>query len=715
MDLKLSYDNKSLLKNGERWFPVMGEIHYSRYPSASWKEALLKMKAGGVEIVSSYVIWIHHEEIENQWDFTGERNLREFVETIKECGLYMILRIGPWSHAEVRNGGFPDWLLAKHSGKCRTNDEEYFKDVSKFYKKTYEQVEGLLLKDGGPIIGVQIENEYGHCGGLWGEEGEKHMKRLTELAHESGFDVPLYTATGWGGAVTAGLLPVMGGYPEAPWDPSIKEIEASGNFVFTAQRNDHAIGSDYGMKDGLTYEPSTVPYLTAELGGGLQVTYNRRPVAQSKDIGCMSLAKIGSGCSLLGYYMYHGGRNPEGKLTTLEENKATGSPNDLLVKNYDFRAPLGEYGKANGSYKEIRLLSLFLKDFGKEIAGMDTEFPKDNPCDAGDYTSIRTSYRHAGNKGYVFVNNYQRRRDMAEHENVVLKTPDNFGSVEFAPVDIYNGDYYYLPVNMDVKGNLLKSALVSPLCKINDSSYAFYTSAHLSGLTKNDVKYRVSDVKSVKDADPGLYQFVGTDSDVNIITLSREDALNASKVTLDGKDYLIITDATLVQDGSKINLYARTSPFVKSYPELPSLGKGFEKVGVKGGFTLYKYTSPFARDMKVSCNFIKSEGKKTSYSIKVQKMPDAVSDVVVHIDYTGNCARLYGKNGLVDDNIYIGPSYQWEICLKNLGENEFTLEVDPLCESDGVFIEEWPSFEESSCISRVNSISATSEMLLTLC
>ena len=163
-----TYDEKSLLRNGKRWFPVMGEIHYSRYPNKYWKEALYKMKAGGVNIVSSYVLWIHHEEIENQWDWTGDRNLRKFVETIKECGLSMILRIGPWCHAETRNGGFPDWLLEK-CPDARTNDESYFKEVEKLYKEIYAQVKGLLLKDGGPIIGLQIENEYGHCGGLCGE------------------------------------------------------------------------------------------------------------------------------------------------------------------------------------------------------------------------------------------------------------------------------------------------------------------------------------------------------------------------------------------------------------------------------------------------------------------------------------------------------------------------------------------------------------------
>ena len=320
----------------------MGEIHYSRYPKEYWKESIYKMRAGGVEVVSSYVIWIHHEEIEEEYDFTGNRDLRGFVETLKECKVKMLLRIGPWCHGEVRNGGFPDWLLKKN-WKLRTNDLDYLEEVKKFYFQVYTQVDGLLHKDGGPIIGVQIENEYGHVGGLKGEEGEQHMRTLARLAKEVGFDVPIYTATGWGGAVTGGLLPVMGGYCDAPWDSSLTEIAPSGNYIFTYERNDHNIGSDYGFGYGITFDINKFPYLTAELGGGLQVTHHRRPVAHAKDIGAMSMVKLGSGVNLLGYYMYHGGTNPKGKLTTLQETKATGYPNDLPELNYDFRAPIREY------------------------------------------------------------------------------------------------------------------------------------------------------------------------------------------------------------------------------------------------------------------------------------------------------------------------------------------------------------------------------------
>ncbi len=104
----------------------------------------------------------------------------------------------------------------------------------------------MMHKDGGPVIGIQIENEYGHVGGYGGETGEQHIRTLTALAKKLGFLTPYYTATGWGGAIIGDLLPVMAGYCEAPWDQRLTELEANENYVF-----------------------ESYPYLTAELGGGL--------------------------------------------------------------------------------------------------------------------------------------------------------------------------------------------------------------------------------------------------------------------------------------------------------------------------------------------------------------------------------------------------------------------------------------------------------------
>lgn len=111
-----------LTKNGKPWFPVMGEFHFSRYDKAGWETELLKMKAGGVEIVATYIFWIHHEEEPGVWNFEGNRNLRDFLLLCRKHGLFLFLRIGPWVHGECRNGGFPDWIVRDPSLRPRTND-----------------------------------------------------------------------------------------------------------------------------------------------------------------------------------------------------------------------------------------------------------------------------------------------------------------------------------------------------------------------------------------------------------------------------------------------------------------------------------------------------------------------------------------------------------------------------------------------------------------
>ena len=162
------------------------------------------------------------------------------------------------------------------------------------------------------------------------------------------------------------------------------------------------------------------PYLTAELGGGQQVTAHRCPVATGPDIGAMSLVKMGSGAGLLGYYMYHGGSNPEGKLTTLQESKETGYANDLPEINYDFNAPIRQYGTISDSLKEIKLLAYFLRDFREDMAALPAEIP-DERIKPEDLQTLRVSCRHDETHGYDFFNNYQRRRTMAEHKHVILK------------------------------------------------------------------------------------------------------------------------------------------------------------------------------------------------------------------------------------------------------------------------------------------------------
>jgi hypothetical protein len=467
-NMNYGYTHDFLTRDSEPWFPMMGEIHYSRLPRTEWRESLRKMRAGGVDIVSSYVIWIHHEEIAGQVRFDGNRDLRRFVEEVRDLGMLFWLRLGPWCHGEVRNGGFPDWML-RGDFEPRTNDDRYFAQVERLYRLIFAQVDGLFCGQGGPIIGVQIENEYGHCGGLAGPAGESHMRRLRQMAQDIGFDVPYFTATGWGGAVTGGMLPVMGGYSDAPWDPSLDAINPSGNFLITPERDDHNIGSDIGAGAPLTFDPGLFPYLTAELGAGLQVCRRRRPIARAADVAAMSVAKLGSGVRLLGYYMYHGGVNPDGLLTTLQESRATGYPNDLPVKSYDFRAPLGAYGQLSDSWHELRLLSMFLHAFGAELCRMKPVFPEDNPTDPADASTLRYSIQHNGDWGFVFFNNHTGRPGRPAFAGVRVEALGQ----RLPPFDVPADGFGFYPFNMPVVGGAVRFARATPLCRIG-STTVFY-------------------------------------------------------------------------------------------------------------------------------------------------------------------------------------------------------------------------------------------------
>lgn len=649
------YTPDYLTRDGNPWFPVMGEMHYSRYPAQYWKESLRKMKAGGVNVVSTYVIWIHHEEIEGERDFSGNRDLRAFVRTCAECGLLAMLRIGPWVHGEVRNGGFPDWLLSK-CPRARTNDSPYLAEVEKFYRMIFAQVEGLLHADGGPIIGVQIENEYGHCGGLSGEEGERHMRTLADMARGIGFDAPLYTATGWGGAVTGGMIPVMGGYCEAPWDQRLTDIEPSGNYIFTHERNDHNIGSDYGFGTGITFDISRFPFLTAELGGGLQVTEHRRPVATAEDIGAMSLVKLGSGVNLLGYYMYHGGTNPEGKRTTLHETKASGSINNLPELSYDFRAPVREYGQLSPTYRELKLYATFLAEFGSALCRMKADIPAENPLRPTDGESIRFSFRHDGESGYLFVNNYQRRKPLARHADVVFSSPT--GTV-FPPIDIEDREYFFLPFGMRVGDAVLEYALATPLCVLRADKpvYVFFAAFAQAErmLAEGDIDgmYRFRDGKQPSSAE--------------ILTLSRRDALDAWKV---GERLIIERDEVLVEGDDVFALSRRAGPDVS--------------------VTTVKAVSAKSR-----------AGEAAAYALSVPEWDG--EDCFLTLEYEGFSARLYerGANGargkLVADDFYVGPDYPWEVGLKRFGRGlarEFELEIAPLTRDTPVFLEKWPELTD---------------------
>jgi len=140
--------------------------------------------------------------------------------------------------------------------------------------------------------------------------------------------------------------------------------------------------------------------------------------------------KLGSGVTLYGYYMFHGGTNPDGKRTTLQESQATGYPNDLPVKSYDYQAPLGEFGQMNPSFRDLKTLHLFLDDFGSSLATMTPYFPDRMPASKSDTATPRVAARFQKDHGFVFINNYQRNYPLGARKNFQLRLKTMAGEMK---------------------------------------------------------------------------------------------------------------------------------------------------------------------------------------------------------------------------------------------------------------------------------------------
>lgn len=667
--MSYTYNKNYLLRDGKPWFPVMGEFHYSRYREDLWEESLRKMKAGGVTIAATYAFWIHHEEEEGVFDFSGCRNLGKFIALCKKVDLPVFLRIGPWCHGEVRNGGFPDWLLKKGI-PLRCDDPAYLELAKRYWTALYEQVEGQMYQDGGPIIGIQIENEYGHVGGLTGEAGEQHMRTLQKMAKEIGFEVPMYTATGWGGAVTGGMLPVMAGYCEAPWDSRLTELEANENYVFTDNRNDWLVANDHHVSQKLTFDPTQFPYLTAELGGGLQPTDHRRPVPVGTDIGAMSLTKLGSGVGMLGYYMYHGGSNPKGKLSTLQESKETGYPNDLSVISYDFRGPIRQFGQISDTYKEIKLLALFAKDFGEDLTTLPAEIVPEG-VDPEDLETLRLAWRHDDSHGYVFFNNYQRKRKMKDHTKVTLEGRCE-KPVRFPEMDLQSGIYGFFPYHMKEGEAELVSAAAMPLCRLQgvqgETCLVFYG-----------------------DWEP---QFVWNDEKrVPVIHLDRESALDSWKVTLD-QDYLILSENYVWEEDGRLHITGTKETVVKCYPKLTDLSylpDGFELCGQEKEFTLYRRRSNL-KEIKVIITEVERTENYSIYDLQIERDP-AGKDTILALDFGGDKIEIFCDGEMINDSYYTGEPVQMSLRYFDNPKN-LQVKIDTLEQGAPRFLERWPQMKD---------------------
>lgn len=650
----VTWDQHSLIIDGRRVCPVMGEIHYSRVPANEWKGEVRKMREGGVTIIATYVFWNHIEELENQFDWSGQRDLRRFLEVCKEEGMPVVLRIGPWCHGEVRNGGLPDWLFgplptsSKGEGRglrVRSEDPQFLFYVTRLYRQIFTQVQGLQWKDGGPVIAAQFDNEF--------RGPASYLLALKHIALGIGFDLPFYTRTGWPELTTpmpfGEMLPLYGDYADGFWNKST--LEGIGNhykaFNFKGQvqpasnmgaPEEQATKAAPSAPSDAVGTSGSYPYFTCELGGGMATSYHRRPYLYPEDAYAMALVKLGSGSNLLGYYMYHGGTNPEGKLNPLNECQTSPftANNDLPACTYDFQAPLGEFGQTYPQYYRLRPLHLFMHDFGELLAPMEAQFPAAQDLKQGDDTQLRWSYRVTSQpqnlatsepqSAFVFVNNYERFANLTAKSGVQF----DVCGLQFPakPITIPVGCSAIFPVN--VEG--IRYATAQLVAKRGGKLYLMQvpgiptTIALLSGKTLKNVKPR------------------GTERPVldNIYLLTQHEAEHLFLAVRTHEDIGINATCIKTKDAGPLRTIAVGKAKVAEAPTDADWQQA----------ACYKITFP--------------ESAATKWHS------------LLSIAYHGDCARLYAGGHLIADNFYYGRPFLFGLWRLPEGSTELELRILPL-------------------------------------
>ena len=312
--------DKTFLLNGKPFVVKAAEVHYPRIPRPYWEHRIQMCKALGMNTVCIYVFWNIHEQKEGQFDFTGNNDVAEFCRIAQKNGMYVIVRPGPYVCAEWEMGGLPWWLLKKKDIKLRERDPYFMERVKIFEQKVGEQLAPLTIQKGGPIIMVQVENEYGSYG-----EDKPYVSEIRDcLRGIYGKELALF---------------------QCDWSSNF-EKNGLDDLTWTMNFGTGANINDQFRRLG-QLRPNT-PKMCSEFWSGWFDKWGaRHETRPAKDMveGMDEMLSKGISFSL---YMTHGG-------TSFGHWAGANSPGFAPdVTSYDYDAPINEYGQATPKFWELR-------------------------------------------------------------------------------------------------------------------------------------------------------------------------------------------------------------------------------------------------------------------------------------------------------------------------------------------------------------------------
>lgn len=296
----VSYDHRAVIIDGQRRMLISAGIHYPRATPEMWPHLLSMSKEGGADVIQTYTFWNGHEPVRGQYNFAGRYDLVKFVKLVQNAGLYLHLRIGPYVCAEWNFGGFPVWLRDIPGIEFRTDNMAFKEEMEKYVTMIVNlmKVHKLFSWQGGPIILLQIENEYGNVEHSFGEKGKRYVKWAASMAE--GLD--------------AGV----------PWI-MCQQSDAPGNIINSC----NGFYCD-GFKPNAYHKPTL---WTEDWNGWFSAWGGRVPRRPVEDNAFAVARFFQRGGSFHNYYMYFGGTN---------FGRTAGGP--FYTTSYDYDAPIDEYG-----------------------------------------------------------------------------------------------------------------------------------------------------------------------------------------------------------------------------------------------------------------------------------------------------------------------------------------------------------------------------------
>ena len=299
----IHWENGYFVINGTPTFLSSGEIHYARVPRKLWKDRILRAKAMGLNTIQTYCMWNAHEGTEGQFDFSGNLDLDAWLSLIQECGMYAVVRPGPYVCAEWEAGGLPAWLCSKPDMKVRVNDPQYLKYADRYLEKMYGIIAKHQIQKGGNVLMVQLENEYANT---WGTDTNAHLTHLNDVARKAGLEIPLFNS---------GLH----------------------------HGNDPAGNRPFGNR--------TVPWYSTEFWTGWIGLSGEMSAQMAEEKVRATWKIIGFGGGGYDYYVVHGGTN---------FGYSKGSE---VTASYDYSSPIGEAGQLRKVYFPMKRAAMFAQAF----------------------------------------------------------------------------------------------------------------------------------------------------------------------------------------------------------------------------------------------------------------------------------------------------------------------------------------------------------------